>query len=602
MKQKLSPVVKPHSKLELGDLLVGYLEQLDVKYVFGVPGGAIEPLYNALARSERRNGPRVITARHETGAAFMAEGYTRQTGKIGVCCATTGPGTTNLITGIASAYEDQIPMLVITAQTALANFGKGALQESSCTGVNTVAMLEYCTRYNTLISHIDQFEQKLVTAIMTAHQSPNGPVHLSVPLDILRSLAPMHKPSYNVANLVNRYSLIDQNATDELCGIIETAQNIVFVIGDDCTEAVGTILELAILLKAPVVTTPHGKGLVNPYHPLYRGVIGFAGHVSANEILSDPQTEVVLAVGTKLGEWATGGWDRTTVLNERLIHIESDEGHLTRSPMARLHIRGRIVTIFEDLLKHIREHKPELESQMLSDAWRKKMSEEIKTKGRATTYFRMLEESKCSDNSTPIKPQRFMNDLAELFPPHACYVVDNGNSVAWAIHYLHPFDRRISGHRDRNCGQVSMSLEFASMGWAIGAAIGFAIGNRDQPVVCITGDGSLLMSGQEITVAIQEQLSVVFIILNDSAYGMVKHGQRLGGAEAIGFQLPTIDFAAYAKVLGAEGYIVNSPQDLHNLDIDAICKRPGPTLIDVRIDPEETPPMKSRVSVLSGVK
>ncbi len=602
MKQNLSPVVKSDSKLELGDLLVGYLEQLNVGYVFGVPGGAIEPLYNALARSERRNGPRVITARHETGAAFMAEGYTRQTGKIGVCCATTGPGTTNLITGIASAYEDQIPMLVITAQTALANFGKGALQESSCTGVNTVAMLEYCTRYNTLISHIDQFEQKLVTAIMTAHQSPNGPVHLSVPLDILRSLAPMHKPSYNVANLVNRYSLIDQKATDELCSIMETAQKIVFVIGDDCTEAVGTILELAILLKAPVVTTPHGKGLVNPYHPLYRGVIGFAGHVSANEILSDPKTEVVLAVGTKLGEWATGGWDRTTVLNERLIHIESDEGHLTRSPMARLHIRGRIVTVFEDLLKHIREHKPELESKKISDAWRKKMSEEVKSKGRATSYFRMLEESKCHDDSTPIKPQRLMNDLTELFPPHACYVVDNGNSVAWAIHYLHPFDRRISGHRNRNCGQVSMSLEFASMGWAIGAAIGFAMGNRDQPVVCITGDGSLLMSGQEITVAIQEQLSVVFIILNDSAYGMVKHGQRLGGAEAIGFQLPTVDFAAYAKVLGAQGYIVNSPQDLHDLDIDAICKRSGPTLIDVRIDPEETPPMKSRVSVLSGVK
>jgi len=224
MKNKLTPIAKAEVTLELGDLLVGYLEQLDVKYVFGVPGGAIEPLFNALARSERRDGPKMITARHETGAAFMAEGYTRQTGKIGVCCATTGPGATNLITGIASAYEDQIPMLVITAQTALANFGKGALQESSCTGVNTVAMFEHCTRYNTLVSHIDQFEQKLVTAIMTAHHSPNGPVHLSVPLDILRSLSPIPRPSFNLANLVTRYSLIDLNSTDQFCKIMQTAK------------------------------------------------------------------------------------------------------------------------------------------------------------------------------------------------------------------------------------------------------------------------------------------------------------------------------------------------------------------------------------------
>lgn len=117
---------------ELGDLLVGYLDQLEVDYLFGVPGGAIEPLYNALARSERRGGVRSVVARHESGAAFMADGYARETGRLGVCCSTTGPGATNLITGVASALADNVPMLVITAQTALPHFGKGAFQESSC--------------------------------------------------------------------------------------------------------------------------------------------------------------------------------------------------------------------------------------------------------------------------------------------------------------------------------------------------------------------------------------------------------------------------------------------------------------------------------------
>lgn len=164
-------VVEP----EMGDLLVAYLNQLGVEYVFGVPGGAIEPLYNALARSERNGGVRAVVARHETGAAFMADGYARNTGKLGVCCSTTGPGATNMITGVASAYENNVPMLAITAQTAISTFGKGAIQDSSYTGINTIGLYQHCTRYNTLISHPAQFEQKLSAAIMSAMGSPAGP-------------------------------------------------------------------------------------------------------------------------------------------------------------------------------------------------------------------------------------------------------------------------------------------------------------------------------------------------------------------------------------------------------------------------------------------
>lgn len=128
---------------EVADLIVSYLEQLGIEYVFGVPGGAIEPLYNALARSQRRGGPRPVLARHESGAAFMADGYARETGKIGVCCATSGPGATNLLTGVACAYDNGVPMLAITGQPALPSFGKKALQESACTGVNTLGMFRH---------------------------------------------------------------------------------------------------------------------------------------------------------------------------------------------------------------------------------------------------------------------------------------------------------------------------------------------------------------------------------------------------------------------------------------------------------------------------
>ena len=136
------------------------------------------------------------------------------------------------------------------------------------------------------------------------------------------------------------------------------------------------------------------------------------------------------------------------------------------------------------------------------------------------------------------------------------------------------------------------------MGWAIGAAVGQALASPGRPVVCITGDGSLLMSGQEITVAVQEGLPVIFVVLNDSALGMVKHGQRLGGAEPIAFELPQVDFCAYAKAMGADGHIIHSPKDLLHLDVDDLCNRPGPTLLDVRVDPEEVPPMGLRMQVL----
>jgi acetolactate synthase I/II/III large subunit len=591
-RRKIQPVTNP----EVADLIVAYLEQLGIEYVFGVPGGAIEPLYNALARSQRRGGPQPMLARHESGAAFMADGYARETGKIGVCCATSGPGATNLLTGVACAYDNGVPLLAITGQPALPSFGRRALQESACTGVNTLGMFEHCTRYNTLVSHPNQVENKLVNALMRAYQAPHGPSHLSFPVDILRTPVERSVPAYNLSSLVIRPSLVDEDQIQALYAEVRRARRIVILIGGglSCGESIEAILKLAELTDSRFVTSPDGKGLVNTRHRLYRGAFGFAGHLTADAALHD-DPDLLLAIGTSLGEWTSGAWS-PTLLNPRLVHIDSDDEHLLRSPMARLHVRGRIRSVCERLI--------ELLSKDIPPA--------IANIGLKNPDYMLLEPGKFVSNATPIKPQRVMRELSRRFPSSTRFYADAGNSTAWAIHYLQPHDRRVFRQHDydtRNdggkrrkgdAGWLRVLMDFAPMGWAIGAAVGGARGNPACPTVCITGDGSYLMNGQEISAAAAENLTVVFVILNDSSLGMVKHGQRLAGAEPVAFQLPVVDFRMQAEAMGIPAYVIRSPEDIEALDIDPIVARKGPTLLDVHIDGEEVPPMGLRMKTLGG--
>ena len=596
----------PHganAPLDAAELIVSYLEAIGVEYVFGVPGGAIEPLYNALSRSMARGGPRPVVARHEAGAAFMADGYARETGKLGVCCATSGPGATNMLTGVACAYDNGVPLLAITGQPSLPLFGRRALQDSACTGVNTVAMFQHCTRYNTLVSHADQLEHKLVSALMRSHQAPPGPVHLSIPVDILRSTVVRRYGRAQIQTMMNRPALLDEGAVAQLWDSLQASDQPVLLIGVGCGEAIDLIMTVAERLGMPFVTTPDAKGLVNPYHRLYRGVFGFAGHASALQALGG-ETDLIVAVGTQLGEWTSANWNET-VLNERLIHVDSVEAHFMTSPMASLHVLGRLRTVFERLLQCMGDVLPVRRPDAL-------------------TVPRNWVGDSAPEVSSRIKPQRLMTELARRFPPTTRFVADAGNSTAWAIHYLELRNRRgnlisvPSGpgasawathsvglppeeRRLDHAGWLRVLMDFAPMGWAIGAAVGIARARPTCPVVCITGDGSYLMNGQEITVAAQEQLTVVFVILNDAALGMVKHGQRLSGAEQVGFELPRIDYSQLAHAMGIAAHVIESVQDFARLDMDAILERRGPTLLDVRIDAEEVPPMGLRVKSLDAV-
>ena len=335
------------------DVIIEYLKILEVDYVFGVPGGAIEPLFNALARGAKQGAPKVIVARHEAGAAFMAEGYARETGKLGVCCATTGPGSTNLLTGVASAYSDNVPILVITAQTPLPKFGRNALQESSCTAIDTVAIFRHCTRYSTLISHTEQVHTKLIAAIMAANRSPSGPAHISIPSDILRQPALVNS-EIKIGRLVQDFKLTDNSAVEKLTSMLSNTSRVALFLGKGCGSAIDEIMEFSDLTRAPIVTGPSGKRWVDGYHNRYRGVYGFAGHQSAQETMEDYTIDMFIAVGTQITELGTSGW-HSHLLSDRLVHIDSTIEHFSRTLMAKHHVCGDLKSIFKQLNENVRQ-------------------------------------------------------------------------------------------------------------------------------------------------------------------------------------------------------------------------------------------------------
>ncbi len=569
------------------DLIVEYLKILEVDYVFGVPGGAIEPLFNALARRKEKGYPKIIVARHEAGAAFMAEGYAKETGKLGVCCATTGPGSTNLLTGVASAYTENVPMLVITAQTPLPKFGRNALQESSCTAIDTVAIFNHCTRYSTLISHTEQIHTKLIAAIMAANRTPNGPAHISIPSDILRQPA-TSSSEIKVGRLVQEFTLTDNDAVEKLTDMLSNTWRVALFLGKGCGTAIDEILTFSDLTHAPIVTGPAGKRWVDGFHTRYRGVYGFAGHHSAQQTMEDDTIDLLIAVGTPITELGTSGW-HSHLLSDRLVHIDSTVEHFSRTPMAQHHVCGDLKSIFKQLNTNIRQGLKWGRSWGSVDPIQIKFLENKSSTKNHGYQITLNDPDACYSDAIPLKPQRVVTELSRNIPLNFRLHLDAGNTWAWFTHYC---------HRKSSQGYYHIAMGFGSMGWAIGASIGTCFGSK-EPSVCITGDGSYLMSGQEITVALQHQIPVIFIVLNDSELGMVKHGQKLGGAEEVGFELPEIDYAMMAQAMGIEGVTIRTPHELMEIDWQRLGKKQAPTLINLIIDADEVPPMGQRVKGLA---
>jgi len=571
--------------MTLSDLIVEYLEQFGVEYVFGVPGSPLGPLFDALARGERRGGPCAVLARHESGAAFMADGYARVSGRIGVCCSTTGPGATNLITGVASAYAEQVPMLVITSQTRIADFSRGSFQDSSSDGVDIMGMFGHCTRYSSMVTHPLQLEKKLAAALSAALGHPRGPAHLSIPADIFNAAAegPLAYPGLYGLLAAEDAAVDDaalQRLEETISDVLRRGGRIALLVGHNGAGAGREITRFAELAGAKIATTPRGKPVIDPYHPLAAGVFGCSGHASARRALTDEKVELLLAVGTNLGEWSTSKWD-SAVMNDRMVHIHSNRDAFARSPMAGMHVAGNIAAIFTRLSDRLERARAAGDAAFPAIAV--SAPENKDRAGYLPAGIPVLEPDlyRPAGAGLPLRAPQIFAELIGCLPLDSRYFIDNSNSVPWSIHYF--FHPRPEAYH--------LSIEFATMAWAIGAAVGSAFADPGAPTVCITGDGCYLMSGQEITVAVERQLPVLFVVLNDRAYGLIKHAHRLLGKEPVEYAIPTVDFAMMARAAGADAFTVRDSDELERLNWRAIAGLKRPMLLDVRIDPEARPPL-----------
>ncbi|MEO5350957.1 MAG: thiamine pyrophosphate-dependent enzyme [Magnetococcus sp. YQC-3] len=387
---------------------------------------------------------------------------------------------------------------------------------------------------------------------------------------------------------------MDEKGIDDLCQRMRCMHRVVLYLDKGAASAIDQIIEFAELTQIPIVTTPAGKFLVDAYHPLYHGVFGFAGHRSANKVLLDKDIDMILAVGTNFSEMSSGGWHEQLITN-KLVHIDSSTCNFSHSPMARQHLTGNIQITFKILNQRasqiIKSGFPFPNRSIYDPPMEMNAANNLVSLHHPTNILLDDELFYIADGKK-IKPQHLIYQLSRIFPDNTRFLVDAGNSWAWMTHYLNL----------KKCSNYRVGMGFGAMSWGIGAAVGTALGNRFVPVVCVTGDGSFLMSGQELTVAVAERLSVIFVILNDSSLGMVKHGQRIGGGEPIGFELPSVDFALMAKAMGADGYVIKKSQDFMALDMEKIYRRMGPTVLDVHIDPEEVPPIGNRLKALGRLE
>ena len=575
------PQLSPASTRSVSKLIVDYIQALGIPLVFGVPGGSLEPFIQSLKKSADSGGTQLILARSEAGAVHMADGYSRESGQLGVCCATSGPGATNMLTAVASAYADGTPLLVITAQTAMATFGRGAMQEGSCTGVNTLAMFQACTRYNTLVSHPAQLEPKLLAAISHALGPTPGPVHLSIPRDIFQANIEEQGGHGSFRAFFGQEVEPNRRQLTQLKLLLEGSRSGAIVIGHGCEGAIQEVLSWAEHKQWPIVTTPMGRGLVCADHPLFRGVFGTAGHESARLLLSEAQVDTILVIGANLDESATCGWDGSTILSPRMVHINANPEQLSLSYMAKFNLLGSPKLVFNFLNQHPGQGQNPPKKTSTSNT------------GEQQPKIKMLHLSDCARNSVPINPRRLFWHLSQQVDAETRLFADAGNSFFWALHY---WQQQYLPGNEKNLFRIGIG--FASMGWACPAAIGSTLAAPDKAHICFVGDGSLLMNSLEISVAKEHQLNILFVVLNNQSLGTVKHGQRLQGVEPTACELPAVNFAALATAMNIEAYRISSMDQLNTLGVQALFERPGPIVLDVLIDDEVVPPIGERLRAL----
>lgn len=557
--------------MNAAEVLVRSLEKHGVIYVFGVPGGAIESLNTALYKSSIS----VIVAKHEEGAAFMADGYARVSGTIAVCCSTAGPGATNMITGIASAFGDSIPVIALTGQVSTSLFGKGAIQEFLVQSFGIVSIFRQISKYSDIIINENKAGEMISKARRLALTGRKGPVHLNLPADIMkRKVTDDSHERCSTTQVLG----FDREAVKKAAQLLLGAKRPVIVAGWGAvlSRADKELLELAALLDIPVATSPKAKGILSELHPLSLGVLGFAGSPVSKEYVLKRDVDVLLAVGTSFNEFVTSGWDKRLLPMKSLIHVDIDCNEIGKNYYVHVGIAGDAATVLRELVFEIcRSRKGKrIENNRRKEVEQIKAALMVKTKKQSKPLY---------------SPQRLIMDLNKSLPKNTLYFADNGNSMAWAIRYLtitEPYS-------------FYVGLGFASMGFAVAAPIGAKLAAGDRPVVALVGDGSFLMNGMEVATAVNYNIPVIWVIMNNAMLGMVYHGRKLAGIpEGIPSGFKPVDHVKLAEGLGARGIRITTPGEINRELMDDIISAGVPTVLDVIIDPEEVPPIHSRISSL----
>jgi acetolactate synthase-1/2/3 large subunit len=563
------------------DVFLRYLKAEGVRVIFGIPGGLLHPFFEAI---EDDDGLRLVMSKHEEGAAFMADGYARVGRVLSVCAGTSGPGATNLMTGVACAFADGVPMLVVTGQAASHALGKGAAQETSREDIDIVAMFAPVTKYSAMVTSAESMPGHLRRALRQALTGRCGPVHLNVPVDVWER--PLREEWFDPRTYRPETQVFDRSAVQRAVSILMKAQRPIILAGSGVASAHAEdhLRTLAELLPARVATSPRGKGLFPEDHPLSLGVLGFAGHTQARETVLGDEPDVILAVGASLNETTTLNWHPGLRANKTLLQLDIDPDRIGRNYPVDLPLVGDAQTILVELIYHA--HRSIREGCVPQSTW-------TEAPALVRGHARYITPELRSSNQTPVTPQRWRADLEEVLPGDAIIFSDIGGHMLSNLHYL-----CIRGGQ-----RFVLNLGFGSMGHGTVAPIGAALAAPKRPVFAIVGDGCFTMNGMDLLTAVECDVPVIWIVENNNMHGITHHASKRLSRSGRPMRAATyrrqVDVAGIAKAMGVATWVVDAPGRIQGAVREALaCGTPA--LIEVRVDASIAPPVGDRANSLSG--
>ena len=537
------------------EALVRALEAEGVDFVFGLPGGANLPIYDALVDANLRH----ILVRHEQSAAHMADGYARIKRKAGVCFATSGPGATNLITGIATAYADSSPMIAVTGQVPLAMIGKDAFQETDIIGVANP-----CTKYAFQPRAAVEIPETVKKAFYIAESGRPGPVLIDIPKDVQQAREDIQFPDLIKVRGYNPIIDADLSQLERAVETMIKAERPIIMAGGGVilSGAFSELQAMAELLMAPVVTTFKGKGSFPENHPLAMGPIGMHGHPEANKIIIE--ADCIIAVGARFSDRSVGRFDEFGK-GMTIIHLDVDPAEIGKNKAVDIAVIGDVKASLRTAVKMLAKHK--VVEKTKDDPWLKRRKELI-------DYY----ADTIKDYPRELTAKKALKKLREILPSDAIVTTEVGQCQMWAS--LH-FDV-ISP------GTFFSSTGLGTMGFGFPASIGAKAAKSQATVVDIAGDGSFNMTENSLAVSVLEKLPVIVFLMNNYMLGMVAQWQRtFYNRRYMGVhQNSCPDYVKLAEAYGAQGIRAESMNDLEGA-IKKALKNDVATVIDIAIDPEE---------------